>query len=168
MKYLILILALLLAGCKTTKQLATTCSSATRSDSVLTARVDSTRIFRDTTTFATINSAAKDERVIVQITEYDTSKPVDYTTGKPPVLRRSYYKRQTNATQNAITTAATSHHDSTKVSKADSTAKSIATNDSAQTTHEVNRSGFPWSLIVIIACVVVAMVISVRKWILKH
>lgn len=160
MKYIILLLTLLMSGCKTTKQLTTSTASASRADSVLTVRTDSTRVFRDTTTFATTNSAAQDERLTVVITEYDTSKPVDYATGKPPVLRKSYYKSQKSATQNATTTAEASRRDSINVLKSDSTAKSIATNDSAHIAQEIKRSGFPWSLIVIIISVVVVVILA--------
>lgn len=167
MKYLIILLILLLSGCTTTKQLTTSTASTSRSDSVLTVRADSTRVFRDTTTFATTGSAAKDEHVTVVVTEYDTSKPVDYSTGNPPVMRKSYYKSRKSATQSATTTAQASRRDSINVLKSDSTAKSIATNDSAQAAQEIKRSGFPWSLIVIIASVLV-MVILARLWISKR
>lgn len=129
-KYTTIILAvLLLSGCATKKKLL----EMNRSDKTQVEQTDirdEIKQTQQTTTAQAWETAAKGEEDIeITHVKYDTSKPVNPDTGKPPVesettaVKRSKASKETKGSEN-ITVEATkieTHQDSTQLSYAEKT-----------------------------------------------
>lgn len=168
----IAVLVILFAGCKTKYKLTT--ESQEQSDRVeSTVAVENEQVQKDSTGIRAKESENRREEdretdIEVKVTEYDTSKPVVESTGKPPVLRETITtKKEKKKDREAITgreveaNSTTTHSDRTTEIKRDVQ----DTKEATAKTHEIRKrkSGGIWFWCVAGAALSLGIIFILRR-----
>lgn len=98
----IVVLMLLFLSCGTSRRTMKSDTDSTRKTTLIIQAETDTTVTEQTTTHAELS---KEEEIVTEVVEFDTSRPVDPATGTPPVKRKTKQTRKaTTEVQQDITT----------------------------------------------------------------
>lgn len=132
----IALLVLILSGCGASRKTMKSNTETVREEAAAVHAEADTTVTEQTTTHAELS---KDEEIVTEVTEFDTSRPVDRATGTPPVKRKTKQVRKAATQAQQVTTANTETVGSSILSVEGTEKENMATHS-----EEEARRGLNW------------------------
>lgn len=156
--FILMLLAVVVTACNTTRQLISSTDQHS-SDSMLSVNhVDSTHATTDTMSIVISNSAQTDEAIVLEVIEYDTTLPLDTTTGLAPIKKKSIYQRNTTTKAEQSAKAERANLETSTVQRADSV-RTIKLSTRQQTITDERETRSPLGLWSVLASLVVGLLL---------
>ncbi|SEA70505.1 hypothetical protein SAMN05444145_105235 [Alistipes timonensis JC136] len=155
----IVLILLVLSGCGASRKTMKSDTETVREAAAAVHAEADTTVTEQTTTHAELS---KDEEIITEVTEFDTSRPVDPATGTPPVKRKTKQVRRAATQAQQVTTANTEAVGSSTMS-ADAAEKE----NTATHSEEKARRGLNWWQTALCAIGVIA-ILAGALWLWIH
>lgn len=164
--FLILALVVIIAiGCTTTKHLLRSNEISTIDSSTVAYQSDSIAISKNEKTSEAHSNIDASEDLEFEIKIYDTDKPIDSTTGKPPLKQEinAKKKKQTNAQSNQ--SAKTIQSDSVAASKTETTKqKKDIQQKGTEDIEQKTKFIFPWLGIIGGGAIALLIISIIKLW----
>lgn len=154
----IALVALVLSGCGASRKTMKSDTETVREAAAAVHAEADTTVTEQTTTHAELS---KDEEIVTEVTEFDTSLPVDPATGTPPVKRKTKQTRKAATQAQQVTTANTETVGSSTMSADTAEKENTATHS-----EEEARRGLNWWQTALCAIGLIAILaVALRVWI---
>ena len=170
-----ILLLCFLASCSTHRKLTSSSTSSTKLDQTTETHenatlTDKTATKRDSTGSKSLTqSDTTRSNTSIKITDYDTSKPTDPKTGKPPVIRETVINNTTSSGHNAKSSqqsnVSNQQQNDVKASAEKSGKSDVkASGKESSKTVEVKDTSFPWWIVILSTTVLGSIVYMAIRW----
>lgn len=154
----IMLAVLVLSGCGASRKTMKSDTETIRETAAVVHAEADTTVTEQATTHTELS---KDEEIVTEVTEFDTSRPVDPATGTPPVKRKAKQTRKAATQAQQVTTANTETVGSSTLS-AEGTEKE---NMAIHSEEEARRGLNWWQTALCTIGFIVILAVALRVWI---